>query len=44
MNSSHVGNEKALTRKEGGVDFGNESLKVRNVSSPEMIISRENRE
>lgn len=44
MNLSHVDNEKALTRWEGGVDFGNELLKVRNVSSHGMIISGETRE
>lgn len=44
MNSSHADNEKGLTRWEGGVDFGNELLKVRNVSSHRMIISREDTE
>lgn len=44
MNSSHADNEKALTRWEGGVDFGNELLKMRTVSSHKMIISRDNME
>lgn len=41
MNSSHADNEKGPTRWEGGVDFGNESLTMRNVSSHKMIIVRE---
>lgn len=44
MNSSHVDNEKGMTRQEGRVDFGNELLKVRNMSSHRRIISREDTE
>lgn len=44
MNSSHVDNEKGMTRQEGRVDFGIELLKVRNMSSHRRIISREDTE